>query len=220
MNILREFFSFIKTGKTGDDKHLKRDFIYLFVIVLLARYSIVIGKALMLGEDITDFSEEMDRLSIGLAVSYILVIPLIEELIFRGFLGLPRRRKSMYFVALGFIAGLAIYLISSQFFYPLLFVVLLLSFAYIRIDSFNSFVDSAITKNYHLLVFISVFIFAGVHVTNYDDYSIATFVALIPRVISGFYLSYIISKYSIWHSWLMHAVNNAIPFLILLMSLV
>ena len=133
-------------------------------------------------------------------------------------MGVTKSKISVYFIGLAAIFGSLLFIKESELIYPVLFVILLLGFAYLRIESFQRNADNFINRYYHILVVISVLIFAGTHITNYDDYSLATFVALIPRVISGFYLAYIVTKYSIWHSWLMHAVNNTIPFIVLLIA--
>lgn len=218
MSVLSEFLLFIKSGKTSGNRNILSDFVILFFIMLVVRFAIILIKALILGENLSDFSEEQDQFTFPMVLSFVIFLPLFEEIVFRGFLGLPKNKINTFFIGIAAIIGLLIIVKESEIVYPALFIVLLFGFAYLRIESFQNKVDNFIVRYYHILVIISVFLFAGIHITNYDDYSPGTFVAIVPRVISGFYLSFIVTKYSIWHSWLMHSVNNMIPFLFLLFA--
>lgn len=218
MSVFTEFFIFVKSGKVSDEKRLIPDFVILFLVLLAVRFAVITSKALLLGEDLSDYSEEQEKLTLSMALSYIVLIPLLEELVFRGFLGIPKNKISVFLIGLAAIFGSLLFIKESELIYPVLFVILLFGFAYLRIDSFQQKTNNFIKRYYHILVVISVLVFAGTHITNYDDYSIATFIALIPRVVSGFYLAYLVTKYSIWHSWLMHAINNTIPFIVLLIA--
>ncbi|MGB3464030.1 MAG: CPBP family glutamic-type intramembrane protease [Cyclobacteriaceae bacterium] len=216
LSTAREFINFIRTGKTTDIRKPFRELVLLFTVLLVLRYAIVLVKALLMEEDLLEFSEAEERLELSAVFSYILLIPLIEELLFRGFLDLRRKRSVIVFIGLAAIFGLFIYFRSDQFLFLGLFLILFVVYAYLRIDSFRHLVDGLLMRGYHLFVILSVLLFAGMHITNYDDYSVYTFMALIPRVISGFYLAFIVTKYTIWHSWLMHALNNTTPFLLIL----
>ena len=216
--IMKQFLEFIYKGRPGQDRRPVQDFIVLFIILLVVRYGIIIGKALLMGEDFTDFSENKEKLNIETVLSYVLLIPLIEELLFRGFLDLRRSRNLIVGIGLAALCAFFLFFRDEQYFFIVLFMIILLVYACLRIDAFYSILKGFVTRYYHLLAILSALIFAAFHITNYDDYSIYTFIPLVPRFISGLYLAYIISKYNIWYAWMMHAINNTTPFIILLVA--
>lgn len=181
--------------------------------MLAVRFAIVIGKTFVMGEGLSLFSEEQDELSFSMVIFYILLIPLIEEFLFRGFLDITKNKISIYFIGAAAIPGAFFLIEIPDMQFPVLFIVMLFIYAYLRIKSFQKGTNAFIEKHYHILVIASVIIFAGMHITNYQEYSLTTFVALLPRVISGFYLAYVVTKYNIWYAWLMHAINNTLPFI-------
>ena len=90
MSVFHEFLSFLRSGKAPGQKSIPTDFIILFLVLLALRLAIVIGKALLTGQDVFSFPKEEETPLFSAIFTYILLIPLIEEMIFRGFLGIPK----------------------------------------------------------------------------------------------------------------------------------
>lgn len=216
MSVFYEFLSFIRSGKASGRKSWLADFIMLFFVLLAFRLAIVIGKALLTGQDVFSLPKDEEAPMFSAFFTYVLLVPLIEEMVFRGFLGVSKNKISVYFIALAGILGSLFYIKVANLLFPVLFIILLVCYAYLRIRTFQKKVDAFIENYYYFLVIVSVLSFAGAHITNYEDYSLATLVALLPRVVSGFYLAYIVTKYNIWYAWFMHVVNNALPFITML----
>ncbi|MGQ1943880.1 CPBP family glutamic-type intramembrane protease [Ornithobacterium rhinotracheale] len=190
------------------------DFCYLFIGLLFVN-GIILGSVYCFsGESLFD-EEDLRYLTINKLITYILLFPLIEEFAFRGIFSL----KNRYYLFFSWLSNLIVVFVIFKNVWFLIFYSLFLSFSCLilmfknrEMERFRKFVQKYFV---HLLVFTSL-AFGLMHLSNYDQINLQTFLKVLPRIISGFYLGYIAKKYGIFYSYIMHGVNNIIPFIFLL----
>ena len=198
-----------------EDKRALFDFVYLFLIVLSFNIGFLILKYYIFNKPIFD-ENEMSYLKIGTFISFVLVIPLLEEFCFRGIFMIPKKTIFIYptliciivfiliFLKLDFKSIILITIIS------ILGILYVINIANVR-GNFNFFIE-----NHHtILIIVSAIIFSIIHITNYESRDLETYLKLIPRLTGGLYLGYIAYKYGISKSYLMHVLNNLLPFIYL-----
>lgn len=196
------------------EKNFLFDFCYLFVGLLLVN-GIILGSVYYFsGESLFD-EEDLRYLTINKLITYILLFPLIEEFAFRGIFSL----KNRYYLFFSWLSNLIVvyvivknvwFLVFYGFFLSVLCLVLMLRNCLRK--RFRKFVQRYFV---YFLVFTSL-AFGLMHLSNYDQINLQTFLKVLPRILSGFYLGYIANKYGIFYSCTMHGVNNVIPFILLL----
>lgn len=195
------------------DKNIQFDFIYLFIFVFTFNMLILkiinhIYKKPFIDED--DFS----KLTIGIFVTYVFLIPLIEELCFRGVLSLS---KKIFFVSL--VAILIVLLCFFKFNFISLSIISLIIILGILtlvnndlIFRIKRFVD----ENIIIVIIITAILFSIAHLKNYESINVEAYLKIIPKFTGGLYLGYIAYKYGISRSYILHGMNNLIPFIIIL----
>ena len=83
-------------------------------------------------------------------------------------------------------------------------------------NGFHSSITEFIDRNKLTLVYITSIIFGIFHITNYESFSPIDSLFIFHKILSGLFFSYIIVKYnSPWPACFFHAMNNAIPTIIL-----
>ncbi len=193
-------------------KNAKFDFIYLFAIVsAISIFSIYIIKhdEEMIGED------SLSYLNLESFVMFVLIIPLMEELCFRGVLHL-----SKYML---FLSSIGIALIALAFFEfniyrnSIIGLVLLLGALSIFKEGIIYQIKKFVDKNVIQCIIFTSLLFSLLHLTNYEEINIKTWLLMIPKFIGGFYLGYIAYKYGVSRSWFFHGLNNLIPFIIMIL---
>ncbi|MDR6300247.1 membrane protease YdiL (CAAX protease family) [Mesonia maritima] len=87
---------------------------------------------------------------------------------------------------------------------------------YIKYYQIQLTINKIISQNYFIMIYLTSICFGAIHMTNYEEVNVQTFLSVIGRVMGGFYFAFIVTKYSLKSSYLLHAINNIIPFFILL----
>lgn len=137
----------------------------------------------------------------------LLFAPILEEIIFRGFLSKSKLIKILFFI-MGFVSIFLLNFNEIILFFALLLYILYIMFIY--------------TKNVHLLnllILLSSIVFAIFHFSKEELVSLQTFPFLIGKFSLALILSWIVYNKSIFAGIIGHAVWNLIVILIFLHSL-
>ncbi|UJH92649.1 CPBP family glutamic-type intramembrane protease [Antarcticibacterium sp. 1MA-6-2] len=217
IKMLKEFSGFLKTGKTTDKENYFKDFFILFLIVFTIGILISLVKAYFYDLNIID-EEDFDSLNWGTFFSYVIVVPFIEEIIFRAPLVIPRSKIYSGLISLVLIFSSIIYLKNEIASAVLIILVIIIQILYLFNSKICLIINDFIKKYYLALIYLTSISFGLLHMLNYEAINVQTFISIIGRTIGGFYFAFIISKYSFSSSYLLHGKNNVIPFLVLVIA--
>ncbi|WP_370398139.1 CPBP family glutamic-type intramembrane protease [Tenacibaculum dicentrarchi] len=176
---------------------------------LLSIYYFCIFLILFIKKPFID-EDDFSKLTIGIFVTYLFLIPLIEELCFRGVLSLS---KKIFFVSL--VAILIVLLCFFKFNFISLSIINLGILTLVNNDlifRIKRFVD----ENIIIVIIITAILFSIAHLKNYESINVEAYLKSIPKFTGGLYLGYISYKYGISRSYILHGINNLIPFIIIL----
>jgi len=213
--MFKEFAVFLKTGNTKTDKNYFKDFLVLFSIVFAIGISISFLKSYYYDINLID-KEDFEKLNWKTVISYVLVVPLIEEIIFRAPLLVPKAKIYSILISSILVITSLIYIENSILNTIFIIIVIIIQLLYNKNDIIRLTVNKFISQNYLIMIYLTSISFGTLHMTNYEEVDAQTFISIIGRVIGGFYFAFIVTKYTLKSSYLLHAVNNIIPFLILL----
>jgi membrane protease YdiL (CAAX protease family) len=157
----------------------------------------------------------------GLTVALILmivIIPIVEEFTFRGWL---TKKKGLILLSIPFIifsaSQLFINLVisdigNSKYFVISALVVGAVLISFKKIDLLESFIE----KNFILLSYISILLFSLIHILNYQiktinlTVTVSLFLILIPYPFSGYILTKLRLKNGLLWSILLHMMTNSL----------
>ncbi len=209
---MNDFIYFLKTGKTSTKKNYIQDFVILFLVLFFVELVFISLKLYIYNERFFD-EKDMEWLPQKKLLMFVVFVPLVEEILFRGIL--TARKSNWIIYAIGFgIIFLGLSYIKSYLSLILIGLVFLLMFFYNRKSKFRSLVKNFISNNYLLLVYISSILFGLAHITNYDTIELKTFLSTLNRMLAGFYYAYLVTKYNFGANSLMHITNNVLAFLL------
>lgn len=211
IKILKNFIFFFKTpSKKGNS--FSQDFL-LFIFIFSLNLITIAIKHWVTKEPLIDDSD-FKFLTPSKLFSYILLIPLIEEFTFRGFLNFKRRYiyvltiLSLTFFSFSFIKQTEIQTIFFLVYLPLSVLFFFHKKLYHLLLGF-------ISKNLSILIILSSVLFGVIHLDNYNEFEMINLLPIIQKIIGGLFLAYIAYKYNIWISYIFHILNNMIPFMII-----
>ena len=210
------FFSFLKYGCVANNAEpgcIWQDFIVFSLLSTANRLYIFIRSSMTSGSIIEE--GDFKALSIEKILLFIILIPMVEELAFRGFLFFLDKK----YISLTFLSVLCILLsviktpsvkYSAIFLSTIIFLPLLFS------DGFRMYSLEIIGRYRIQLIYITSIAFGLAHLTNYSSFYVGNIPTIIIKISYGLFFCYAAVKYnSIWFAWLFHAMSNAIPTLIL-----
>ncbi|MBO4233099.1 CPBP family intramembrane metalloprotease [Riemerella anatipestifer] len=209
-----DFVLFLQNPKQKFYNKFSSDII-IFIILTAFNFLLHIPKTIFTDKPFFD-PEDLEYLNAEVFISYIFIVPLIEEFAFRGFLRF--KSKFMFFLSL-----LALIFLFSSFLKNenlkniSLVIIAIVGFISIINKSVYKKINLLITKNIRILIIVSSIGFGLMHLTNYEAFDWINLFGIFGKIIKGIFLCYITVKYSIWHSFLFHALNNIIPFLLIAM---
>lgn len=210
-----DFFNFLRSPNNNFKGSFIKDF-YIFVGLFLLSILIFFIKNLAANEAPVE-EKDYQMLTFSKFYSYVLLIPLIEELCFRGFI----KFRKKYILILSLISYIIVTfsLIKNE---NIKLYVILMILILGCIILFSKYIYNKLLKitslNYKFLIYFSSFCFAIAHFANYSDFELLNFLPILSKFLGGLFLAYIVSKYNIWCGFLFHSLNNAIPFLIIFIS--
>ena len=153
--------------------------------------------------------------------------PILEELMFRTLIK-PTHTDLVLFLT-AWPVFIASYFIPAEvpWFFKLLFTAIFLScFTYVGVQLLNPYkarhLRAWLSRNYVLVWMVSSFAFGLIHINNYVDVFIINlplFLHIVPRILAGFFFGYVkIKNKHLGWSMAMHAANNIVPLVILLLA--
>ena len=152
----------------------------------------------------------------------VILAPVIEEIIFRGFLRYP---LSVVGIVLSGLIGIAGYLkyinsISWIVFGIIAAASIMLSFILYNNATLISKLEFYFKKYFGVAFYASVVLFAYLHITNFNEvaYWYLTPLLVLPQFVLGLFLGYVRVRNNLWASMYVHALNNLVPMTLLLFS--
>jgi membrane protease YdiL (CAAX protease family) len=144
----------------------------------------------------------------------VIAAPILEEVIFRGFL--TKDRLIFLVMSACTYAGIANFLPQSLLSSIIQIVCVLLFIGH------NQKIQRFVIDNYLVFYYLSVNIFALVHFTNYRDVSTLWFMiplVVLPQYIGGMLFGYVRNKYGLICSIFTHSLHNGVLFGMAMISL-
>ncbi|MDI9356645.1 MAG: CPBP family intramembrane metalloprotease [Chitinophagaceae bacterium] len=120
------------------------------------------------------------------------IIPFIEELIFRLHLKFHRNYLLRFLIFLSSLVG--------------------------RGEQVRNFFHSFYISQYPIIFYLSTFVFAFVHVSNYELTDAILFLfpfIVLPQFIGGLFIGYIRVRYGLIMGFLLHSLNNTLFFIVM-----
>ena len=190
----------------------------LFAVLLLLTYLCVFSKGWITSEPMIDASE-LAVLTPEMQLRYILLIPLVEELGFRGFL-LFHKKKYVVIAGLSILCLLS--LLGESWYgelpwlrYSLMLLVALWLGSMLVNRKARDWTLGLIGRHKRVLIYASSIAFGCVHLMNHDHFAVIDLLPIVPKVVSGLFGAYVtVRSNSIVPSWLFHAANNSVASLI------
>ncbi len=213
-----DFINFLKTGKTSKQKSYFTDFVTLFFILYFIELLLLSGKGLILGENWID-PEDFDLLNWSKFFSYVIMIPIVEELMFRSPLLFHKNKWIGYVMFPIIIAGCYIFVKIEWLKHGLAILFLLLGISFFTSKKAKKSIVIFITNNYLTMVYVTSILFGLMHMQNYENIDLKAFLSVLNRIVGGFYFAFLVTKYqNLGASILMHAINNSTVFIFLLIA--
>ena len=213
---MREFLLFLKSGKTNNNKTYLNDFVILFSIIFIIGISISFLKGIYFDVNMID-EEDFEKLSWETFFGYVLIIPIIEEIIFRAPLLVPKAKIYSILISIVIFFSILIYIDNEYYQLGIISLIVILEFMYLKNNRFKNLINKFINNRYLIIVILSSVSFGLLHMWNYEKIDFSSLISIIGRIIAGFYFAFIVTKYDLKSSCFLHGLNNTIPFLILLM---
>ena len=188
----------------------------MFLIVFIISISISYLKSVLL--DIEMISKKsIEKLNWEIFLGYVIVLPIIEEIIFRAPLLIPKSKIYSLLISINLII-LSVFFIKNDLAQLIIIIsIALLEILYWKSKILNELLNDFIKRKYFIFVIISSFSFGLLHMWNYEKIDLISFISVIGRIISGFYFAFIVTKYNLKSSCFLHGINNTIPFIIMLL---
>lgn len=212
---MKDFLSFIKSGKTANKKEYFQDFVILFLLIFLIGICISLLKHYFYNINLID-DDNFKMLNWKTVISFVLVVPLIEEIIFRAPLLIPKGKIYSILICFVSIVTSLIYIKNQNLTTSIIVILISLQVLYLANEKIKKAVNKIIKDRYLILVIVSSVSFGLIHMTNYETINLESFISIIGRIIAGFYFAFIVTKYDFKSSYFLHGINNVIPFIILL----
>lgn len=209
-----DFLCFLKNPNQKFNGVLKLD-ISLFILTLILSFFAAYLKSLITNESFIDDSD-IDKFNYSKIFPFIFLIPLIEELVFRGFLQFKSRL--VFISSLISILFCVTSIIKSEtavtyIIVVIIFLGLLVFFNKTIYKKMLHFIDS----NALIIIYVSSILFGSMHFLNYATFTWVNLIPIFEKIIAGVFLCYITKKYNIWLSYVFHVINNSLPFLIIIL---
>lgn len=206
-------------------------YVLLIDVVLMIAIMGVIHLVRLLGWDTGNTHaviEAMRSLPVwALLLSGILVVPFLEELVFRYGL----RFKSGYIVLLAFVAAIALGVLAYSLL-PLegaigVWVILGMALVLYALngEAITRFLEKVWSKVYGAFFYFMAFAFGLIHITNFTDFDYASAAVLLipiliaPQIVSGMLMGYMRVRHGFRWGYFLHASHNALFFGLAMTSL-
>jgi len=209
-----DFLKFLRVPKTEFNNTFGKDFL-VFTIIFALNILVLGIKYLVSNEPFVE-EDDVKLLNASKIFSIVLLVPFVEELIFRGFLKFNKK----YILALSIISYIVLcfsFVKQEEIRTILIIAIFIFGLLALFYSRFYQWLIRFIGNNLKLLIYISSLLFAIIHFSNYEDFELINLVVITQKIVAGLFLAFIVYKYNIWYSLLFHALNNMIPFIIIVL---
>ena len=214
-SVWQDFLLFLKDPHAAGVTIYRWGTLGLFAVLQLLNYLCVLSKG---GPMIN--ASDLVRLTPEKLLTFILLIPLVEELGFRGFL-LFHKKKYVVIAALIILHLLSLF--GESWYgelpwlrYPLMLLVALWLGSMLVNRKARDWTLGLIGRHKRVLIYVSSIAFGCLHLMNHDHFAVIDLLPIVPKVVSGLFGAYVtVRSNSIVPSWLFHAANNSVASLIL-----
>jgi len=218
-SVWQDFLLFLKDPHAAGATIYRWGTLGLFAVLQLLTYLCVFSKGWITQKPMIDASN-LVALTPEKLLRYILLIPLVEELGFRGFL-LFHKKKYVVIAALPIL--FLPYSLGESWCgelpwlrYPLMLLVALWLGSMLVNRKARDWTLGLIGRHKRVLIYASSIAFGCVHLMNHDHFAVINLLPIVPKVVSGLFRAYVtVRSNSIVPSWLFHAANNSVASLIL-----
>jgi membrane protease YdiL (CAAX protease family) len=208
-----DFLKFINNPYKNSIRNFKKDFT-IFIFLTILNFLILFFKSLYTDEPFIEDSD-LKLYNLEKIFPYLILIPLIEEFSYRGFLRF--KNKKIFIISVIAIIILLATFISVDIFRntSIIMLIILSCLIYFQNQRYEKFL---LHINYNLkpLIWISSIIFGLMHLSNFSDFEYINLLGITEKIIAGLFFCYITQKYNIFYSYFFHALNNSLPFLIII----
>ncbi|MGO4818826.1 CPBP family glutamic-type intramembrane protease [Flavobacterium sp. W22_SRS_FP1] len=207
------FLKFINNPYQKSNRNFKKDFT-IFIFLTILNFLVLFIASLYTSEP---FIEESDLklYNIEKIFPYLILIPLIEEFSYRGFLRF-KNKKIFIISVIAVITLLATFIKVDIYRNSSIIVIMILTcFIYFQnqlYEKFLLYIDSYLKY----LIWISSIIFGLMHLSNFNNFEYVNLLGITEKIIAGLFFCYITGKYNIFYSYFFHALNNSLPFFIII----
>ena len=218
-SVWQDFLLFLKDPHAAGATIYRWGTLGLFAVVLLLNILCALLKWWSTQGSMIDASN-LVALTPEKQLRYILLIPLVEELGFRGFL-LFHKKKYVVIAALPILVlldslGKSWYGELPWLRYPLMLLVALWLGSMLVNRKARDWTLGLIGRHKRVLIYATSIAFGCVHLMNHDHFAVINLLPIVPKVVSGLFRAYVtVRSNSIVPSWLFHAANNSVASLIL-----
>lgn len=225
-NPMIEFYNFLFNNRliVSNDNLFFKNFVKIlktyFSIFVVYIIIVILLKLLGFNETEKPFQKDLDVPEIPKIILVIIVMPIIEEIVFRLSLVPKRLYINISIIFANIFCYFALNKISTnEIYYNTIFITILLVTLYLFNKNFES-VISFIKKNSRLFIHILAIVFCLFHINNYNfDNRVGAFYALLFVLINAYFYSFVRLKYGFIYVILIHMFNNFIPSIPLLLKL-
>ena len=218
-SVWQDFLLFLKDPHAAGATIYRWGTLGLFAVLLLLTYLCMLLKWWITPEPVIDASN-LVALTPEKLLRYILLIPLVEELGFRGFL-LFHKKKYVVIAALIILHLLS--LLGESWYgelpwlrYSLMLLVALWLGSMLVNRKARDWTLGLIGRHKRVLIYASSIAFGCLHLMNQDHFAVINLLPIVPKVVFGLFGAYVtVRSNSIVPSWLFHAANNSVVSLIL-----
>lgn len=208
-----DFLKFINNPYKNSTRNFKKDFT-TFIFLTILNFSLLFIKSLHTDEPFIENSD-LKLYNLEKIFPYLILIPLIEEFSFRGFLRFKNKR--IFIISVIAIIILLATFISVDIFrnISIIILIILTCLIYFQNQRYEKFL-LYVNDNLKPLIWISSIIFGLMHLSNFHNFEYINLLGITEKIIAGLFFCYITQKYNILYSYFFHALNNSLPFLIII----
>lgn len=191
-----------------------KEIVVVFILSVVIAYSLAIA-AYMVSAPL-HLNHKLDNIDISGKLISILVIPVIEEILFRLLLRINRKNLLTFSGVTLTMFGLTI-IVESSFIKVGLLCLCMLP-ALIALLKVEKKLEGLVTRNFRFFFYLSTFLFGIVHLLNFDPITpyvlLLAPILILPQLFLGSVLGFIRVRYGMTYAVFFHMAINAVALLV------